>query len=65
MLKEANLERVEHVTITMNVKHTHRGDLSADLISPAGFVSHIATTRRMDSSKDGYADWTFMSVAHW
>jgi len=65
MLQEANLERVEHVTVTMNVEHGRRGDLSADLISPNGVISHIATARRPDSSKDGYDDWTFMSVAHW
>ncbi|OAA71569.1 pheromone processing endoprotease KexB [Cordyceps fumosorosea ARSEF 2679] len=65
MLTEANLERLEHVTVTMNVDHTRRGDLSVDLVSPEGFVSHIATTRRMDSHGSGYVDWTFMSVAHW
>lgn len=65
MLKDANLERVEHVTLTMNVNHTRRGDLSADLVSPNNVVSHIATTRRLDSSPQGYDDWTFMSVAHW
>lgn len=64
-LKEANLERLEHVTVTMNVKHTRRGDLSADLISPNGIVSHIAVTRRQDQAGEGYVDWTFMSVVHW
>jgi len=64
-LKKANLERVEHVTVTMNVNHTRRGDLSVDLISPDGIVSHIATTRKFDSATTGYQDWTFMSVAHW
>ncbi|KAL5606406.1 hypothetical protein BROUX41_002823 [Berkeleyomyces rouxiae] len=65
MLKQANLERVEHVTITMNVKHERRGDLNADLVSPFGVVSHISAPRRLDSSKAGYNDWTFMTVAHW
>lgn len=65
MLKDANLERLEHVTVTMNVDHTRRGDLSADLISPDKIISHIATTRRMDSEPAGYDDWTFMSVVHW
>ncbi|KAJ4165820.1 hypothetical protein LMH87_007434 [Akanthomyces muscarius] len=65
MLKEANLARLEHVTVTMNVDHTRRGDLSVDLISPDNVVSHIATTRKMDSHGTGYVDWTFMSVAHW
>lgn len=65
MLKEANLETLEHVTITMNIEHSRRGDLSVDLISPDKIVSHIATTRKFDSSTAGYADWTFMSVVHW
>ncbi|OAQ76599.1 KEX1 protease precursor [Purpureocillium lilacinum] len=65
MLKEANLARLEHVTVTMNVEHTRRGDLSVDLISPAKVVSHIATARKDDEHAGGYKDWTFMSVAHW
>ncbi|KAL2444514.1 Kexin [Exophiala dermatitidis] len=65
MLTEANLERLEHVTVTMNVEHTRRGDLSADLISPNGIVSHIATARPPDGATTGYDDWTFMSVVHW
>lgn len=64
MLADANLERLEHVTVTMNVEHRRRGDLSVDLISPAGIVSHIATTRKLDDAQSGYVDWTFMSVAH-
>lgn len=65
MMKKANFERIEHVTVTMNVEHTRRGDLSVELKSPDGFVSHIATTRRSDTADAGYVDWTFMSVAHW
>jgi kexin len=65
MLKEANLERLEHVTVTMNVEHTKRGDLSVDLISPDNVISHISATRKLDESSQGYSDWTFMSVAHW
>jgi kexin len=64
-LKEANFERVEHVTVTMNIAHTRRGDLSVDLISPAGLVSHLSTARRLDDEPEGYVDWTFMSVVHW
>ncbi|KAK4680797.1 pheromone processing endoprotease [Podospora pseudoanserina] len=65
MLKEANLERLEHVTVTMNLKHARRGDVSVDLISPNKVVSHLSTTRKFDDSTEGYDDWTFMSVAHW
>ncbi|KAK1755080.1 peptidase S8/S53 domain-containing protein [Echria macrotheca] len=65
MLKEANLERVEHVTVTMNIEHTRRGDISVDLFSPNKVVSHLSTTRSPDNVEAGYVDWTFMSVVHW
>lgn len=65
MMKDANLERLEHVTVTMNAEHKSRGDMSVDLISPSGVVSHIATNRKNDKSAKGYDDWTFMTVAHW
>ncbi|CCU77974.1 unnamed protein product [Blumeria hordei] len=65
MLSNANLKRLEHVTVTINIKHGKRGDLSTDLVSPAKIVSHLSVVRRQDSSNKGYDDWTFMSVAHW
>ena len=65
MLKEANVARLEHVTVTMNVNHTRRGDLSVDLISPNKIKSELAVSRKLDSHVGGYDDWTFMSVAHW
>ena len=64
-LKAANFEKVEHVTVTMNIQHTRRGDLSVELRSPTGLVSHLSVTRRLDEENAGYVDWTFMSVAHW
>lgn len=64
-LKKANFERLEHVTVTMNIEHERRGDLSVDLISPHGVVSHLSATRRNDDAPKGYVDWTFMSVVHW
>ena len=64
-MKKANLERVEHVTVTMNIEHTRRGDLSVELRSPTNLVSHLSVTRRLDDADQGYVDWTFMSVAHW
>ncbi|KAI5294503.1 pheromone processing endoprotease, partial [Ascosphaera acerosa] len=64
-LKRENVGRLEHVTVTMNVNHTRRGDLSVELHSPAGVVSHLSTARSKDNDPSGYVDWTFMSVAHW
>lgn len=65
MLKAANLEQIEHVTVTMNVNHTRRGDLSVELRGPQGIVSHLSVPRKNDAANVGYEDWTFMSVAHW
>ncbi|KAL5000584.1 peptidase S8/S53 domain-containing protein [Aspergillus recurvatus] len=65
MMKDANLEKLEHVTVTMNVNHTRRGDLSVELRSPEGIVSHLSTSRKHDNAEVGYVDWTFMTVAHW
>ncbi|KAI9375980.1 peptidase S8/S53 domain-containing protein [Aspergillus egyptiacus] len=65
MMKDANIERLEHVTVTMNLNHTRRGDLSVELRSPEGVVSHLSTPRRNDEARIGYVDWTFMTVAHW
>ena len=65
MLTKANLETLEHVTVTMNVNHTRRGDLSVELRSPEGLISHLSTPRRNDAARTGYLDWTFMSVVHW
>ncbi|KAI4156650.1 MAG: hypothetical protein L6R39_001077 [Caloplaca ligustica] len=64
-LKEANLERLEHVTVTMNVEHSRRGDISVELRSPTNFVSHLSVVRKLDDANVGYEDWTFSSVAHW
>ena len=64
-LKKANLDHLEHVQITMNVEHSRRGDLSVELRSPTGVVSHLSVPRRLDEEPEGYVDWTFMSVAHW
>jgi len=64
-MQKANLERLEHVTVTMNIEHTRRGDLSVELRSPTNLVSHLSVVRRLDEAPSGYVDWTFSSVAHW
>ena len=65
MLRMANLAHLEHITVTINVSHTRRGDLSVELVSPSGVVSYLSTPRMLDMHKTGYQDWEFMSVAHW
>jgi kexin len=65
MLRAANLAQLEQVTVTINVNHTRRGDLSVELVSPSGVVSYLSTPRMPDQHRTGYTDWEFMSVAHW
>ncbi|KAL1980702.1 hypothetical protein VTN96DRAFT_3619 [Rasamsonia emersonii] len=59
-IQKANIARLEHVTVTMNINHTRRGDISVDLRSPEGIISHLSTPRRLDDEEAGYVDWTFM-----
>ena len=55
--------RVEHVTVTVNINHTARGNLKVTLTSPSGTVSRLAEVR--SDSNDNYANWTFMTVRNW
>ncbi|EGW32317.1 uncharacterized protein SPAPADRAFT_50884 [Spathaspora passalidarum NRRL Y-27907] len=64
-LKLANLERVEHAAVKVNIKSSYRGAVGMRLISPEGVISDLATFRKLDDASTGFRDWTFMSVAHW
>jgi subtilisin-like proprotein convertase family protein len=54
--------RVEHVTVTVDIRHTNRGQLEVLLTSPSGTVSRLAEKHGDDG--DDY-DWTFMTVRNW
>lgn len=64
-MAKANLQRIEHITVTINIEHQRRGDVTVDLISPDGILSNLATARRHDDSSDGFVEWTLMTVKHW
>jgi subtilisin family serine protease len=55
--------RVEHVTVTLNINHSARGNLKITLTSPNGTVSRLAEVR--SDTNDNYANWTFMTVRNW
>jgi len=55
--------RVEHVTVTVNINHTARGNLKIMLTSPSGSVSRLAEVH--SDSGDNFANWTFMTVRNW
>ena len=63
LIAPADNLRVEHVTITVNINHTARGNLKISLTSPSGTVSRLAEVR--SDSNDNYSNWTFMTVRNW
>ncbi|GAA5978471.1 hypothetical protein JCM10908_004368 [Rhodotorula pacifica] len=64
-LKSANLEKLEHVTITVHAEHQRRGNIEVELVSPKGMKSILARPRRFDEDATGMPGWVFMSVKHW
>ena len=64
-VSKAYLDRLEHITVHVNISHDWRGDLDIFLESPTGILSHLGPHRLYDSSSDGFNDWTFMTVKHW
>jgi kexin len=65
ILEKANFEKIEQITVTVNIKSGRRGDVEVDLISPNGIVSSLAMARARDDDKSGFPNWTFSTVAHW
>lgn len=59
------ITKLEHVTVTITLKHRSRGDLSIELLSPNGTKSKLLHTRHNDDSKNGLKDWSFMTVYKW
>ncbi|KAJ3117104.1 pheromone processing endoprotease [Phlyctochytrium bullatum] len=57
--------RLEHITVTVKINHTRRGDVNVRLISPANVTSYLAVKRPGDMDANGFNDWTFMTVKHW
>jgi subtilisin family serine protease len=54
--------RVEHVTVTVDISHTKRGQLEILLTSPSGTVSRLAEKH---GDKNNDYKWTFMTVRNW
>ncbi|KAI9005330.1 peptidase S8/S53 domain-containing protein [Gaertneriomyces semiglobifer] len=64
-MKAVNMSRLEHVTVTVNIPHRHRGDIEIYLISPFGIRSQMIAARPSDRSSAGFVNWTMMTVKHW
>lgn len=55
--------RAEHVTLTANITHPNRGQLTLTLISPAGTESLLSVSHN-EAGAD-YDDWKMMTVFNW
>ncbi len=64
-LEANNLEKVEHITVTVNINTPLRGDISVEIKSPSGIKSSLAVYRDSDKNTDGFQNWRFMSIAFW
>lgn len=64
-LDDANFERLEHVTVAVNIVHRRRGNVEVILTSPRGVRSVLAAPRQFDDASTGFPGWVFMSVKHW
>lgn len=55
--------RVEHIEVTVTIKHAKRGDLSFGIVSPSGFIAE-AGSRANDDNAD-FTDYTFTTPHFW
>ncbi|KAJ3342286.1 hypothetical protein HDU93_002759 [Gonapodya sp. JEL0774] len=65
IVKEIHMIHLEHVTVTVNIEHSRRGELDITLTSPSGIVSELGPPRPSDFNTDGLQNWTFSTVKHW
>ncbi|KAJ3219826.1 Proprotein convertase subtilisin/kexin type 7 [Dinochytrium kinnereticum] len=64
-LKGTGLSILEHVQLTVRIRHPERRHLTIHLTSPSGTSSVLATPRLLDNSTEGFNPWTFMTVRCW
>ncbi|KAI9105444.1 peptidase S8/S53 domain-containing protein [Phlyctochytrium arcticum] len=59
------LAYTEHVQVTVRIAHQQRKFIYVKLTSPSKTESVLAAPRFRDDAKDGFVDWTFMTVRAW
>ena len=58
------LDKLEHVTVSVSMTTTKRGNLVIVLTCPSGTQSNLLTSRPMDTFSGAF-DWTFTTVRCW
>ncbi|XP_058803749.1 neuroendocrine convertase 1-like isoform X2 [Phymastichus coffea] len=56
---------LEHVQLEASLEYSRRGALQIQLTAPTGTSVRLLGPRFNDNSSEGFARWTFMSVATW
>nr|CAB3247432.1 furin-1-like [Phallusia mammillata] len=59
------IEKLEHVQASLTLRNQRRGSLAIFLVSPMGTRSQLLGQRRMDTSKQGFDKWPFMTTHSW
>lgn len=59
------LTSIEHIQVTVRLRHPDRKFLTIKLVSPQGTESILAAPRFKDDSDEGFDPWTFMTVRSW
>ncbi|KAM5237878.1 LOW QUALITY PROTEIN: proprotein convertase subtilisin/kexin type 4 [Ctenodactylus gundi] len=59
------IRSLEHVQAQLSLSYSRRGDLEISLTSPMGTRSTLMAIRPLDTSRQGYNNWTFMSTHFW
>jgi kexin len=65
MISGAQLRRIEHITVTVDILHECRGDMRVVMTSPNKVVSTLLPGRQWDEDSTGFQNWTVSSVVHW
>uniref|UniRef100_A0A8D8SYB9 Neuroendocrine convertase 1 n=1 Tax=Cacopsylla melanoneura TaxID=428564 RepID=A0A8D8SYB9_9HEMI len=59
------IKYLEHVLATVSIDYQRRGDVQIELTAPSGVKSVLMRPRPDDDAKNGFADWTMLTLKHW
>lgn len=62
---DCDVNYIEHVEVTINLRYSRRGALEIYLVSPQGTIVQLLSARPKDTSTNGFVNWPLMSVATW
>ncbi|VVC45506.1 Peptidase S8, subtilisin-related,Peptidase S8, subtilisin, Ser-active site,Proprotein convertase [Cinara cedri] len=62
---DGHVKHLEHVQLSMTVKHPKRGVVEVDLRSPKNTVCKMMEPRPLDESDKGFLEWKIKSLQYW